>query len=196
MGTGSKSVAVAPPTAWRSVGAMLVVLFAMASAMLLGLGASPAQAHGGPIEGQIAQDGEGGIYVSFSYVEDSHPVEALVVATVEGRSASGEVLDPVALVSASQGSGIWGTPPGTFPEGEWEVTVRVTEPIAYETSAPLEIVMADVVADDHVAPAAQSDGGAGAAFSSWLGLGLGGAAVVAVVVLVALIVLRRSRVSV
>lgn len=175
---------------------MLVVLLAMLSAMLLGLGAGPAQAHGGPIEGQIAQDGEGGVYVSFNYVEDSHPVEALLVGTVEGRSASGEVLDPVALVSASQGSGIWGTPPGTFPEGEWEVTVRITEPIAYETSAPLEIVMADVVADEHVAPAAQADAATGVEFSSWLGLGLGAAAVVAVVVLVALMVLRRSRVSV
>jgi hypothetical protein len=172
---------------------MLVVLLAMLSAMLFGFGAGTAHAHGGPIEGQIAQDGEGGIYVSFSYVEDSHPVEALLVATVEGRSASGEVLEPVALVSASQGSGIWGTPPGTFPEGEWDVTVRVTDPIAYETSAPLEIVMADVVADDHVASAAQADGATG--FSPWLGLGLGGVAVVAVVVLVTLMVLRRSRVS-
>lgn len=174
---------------------MLIVLLAMLSAMLFGLCASPAHAHGGPIEGQIAQDGEGGIYVSFSYVEDSHPVEALLVATVEGRSAGGEVLDPVALVSASQGSGIWGTPPGTFPEGEWEVTVRVTDPIAYETSAPLEIVMADVVADDHVASAVQADGATEAELGPWLGLGLGVAAVAAVIVLVALLLFRRSRVS-
>ncbi|WP_157421529.1 hypothetical protein [Agromyces sp. Leaf222] len=187
---------IAATVARRRAWAMLVALLAMLSALLLGLGAAPAQAHGGPIEGQIAQDGEGGIYVSFVYAKDSHPVEALITATVEGRSATGELLEPVPLVSASQGSGIWGVPAGTFPEGSWDVTVRVTDPIAYETSAPLEIVMVDVVAEDYVAPAAAvADGAPVEEFGSWFGVGLGVAAVAVVVVVGALLVFRRSRVS-
>ncbi|WP_157415919.1 hypothetical protein [Agromyces allii] len=179
----------------RRAAAMLVAVLVMLFAQLFVLGAGPARAHGGPFEGQIAQDGEGGVYVSFAYTEDGHPVEALLVGTVEGRSAAGEVLDPVPLVSASQGSGIWGVPAGTFPEGEWDITVTVTDPVAYETSAPIEIVMAEVVAEDYVAPAAAaSDVAPAAEFGSWFAVGLGVAAVAAVLVVGALL-FRRSRVS-
>ncbi|WP_395242701.1 hypothetical protein ACGGZK_10995 [Agromyces sp. MMS24-K17] len=189
------STMIATGASHRRAGAMLVLLLALCSAFLLVLGVAPARAHGGPIEAQIAQDGEGGVYVTFAYAEDGHPVEALLVATVEGRSAEGEVLEPVPLVSGSQGSGIWGTPPGTFPEGSWDITVRVTDPVAYETSALLEITMADVVADDYVDPAAVTATAPVEDAGSWLGVaGLGVAAVAALAVIGALL-FRRSRVA-
>ncbi|MFF2370932.1 hypothetical protein [Agromyces sp. NPDC058110] len=192
---GSAMIATTAPR--RRAAALVAAVLAMLFAQLFVLGVGPASAHGGPFEGQIAQDGEGGVYVTFAYTEDGHPVEALLTGTVEGRSATGEVLEPVPLVSASQGSGIWGVPAGTFPEGEWDITVKVSEPAPYETSAPIEIVMADVVAEDYVAPAAAGavDAAPAAEFGSWVAVGLGAAAVAAVLVVGALL-FRRSRVSV
>ena len=104
------------------------------------------------------------------------------------------MLGPIPLSSGSQGSGIWGTPAGTFPEGSWDITVRVTDPVAYETSALLEITMADVVAEDYVDPAAITGASAPVEDTgSWLGVaGLGVAAVAAVAVIGALL-FRRSR---
>jgi hypothetical protein len=193
----------APASASRShlfsAAAALAVLLLT---VLLVLTAAPAHAHGGDIDAQLGQDGEGGVYVSFAYVEDGHPVEALVTATVEGRSAAGETVGPLALSSASQGVGIWQTEPGAFGEGQWELIVRVSDPVAFEKSFPTEIVLAEVVADDHAEGDADGAGegdaapAAAEAVDGPDGLVLAGGAVVllAVVAGIAAALLRARRV--
>ncbi|MFD4960947.1 hypothetical protein [Microbacterium sp. NPDC058389] len=188
----------APASASRShLAATAAALAALLLAALLVLVASPARAHGGDIDAQLGQDGEGGVYVSFAYVEDGHPVEALVAATVEGRSSTGETVGPIALSSASQGVGIWQAEPGAFGEGQWELIVRVTDPVVFEKSFPTDVVLADVVVDEHADEAAGDAAPVAAETASGPdGLLLAGGVVVAVAVAagVAAALLRARRV--
>lgn len=184
----------------RTVRGLLSVLFAaVLAAALVAIGA-PASAHGGPINAEVSQDGVGGVYVSFFYVKDAHPVEALVEATVEGRSSSGEVVGPVPLSSASQGVGIWETEPGTFSAGLWELTVKVAAPAPYVETVELEIALADVVDEDDEAAASGPSPAAASAdpvagVGQWWPLALGIGVVVAAG-LVVVLVARRGRTSV
>ncbi|TQJ30705.1 hypothetical protein [Microbacterium sp. SLBN-146] len=173
--------------------AAVAIMIAVATAFAFVLSAAPAQAHHGKIDAQVAHDGLGGVYVTFIYIEDGHPVDALLTATVEGRSSSGEVVEPIALSSASQGVGIWETPAGSFPAGQWEITVRITDPVAFEKSMPIEISVADVVEDDHDEPAASDALSAPTASATtpgdpgmgvWLGVGIGAVVATAIVVAV------------
>jgi len=187
----------APASASRShLVSTAAALAALLLAVLLVLVASPARAHGGDIDAQLGQDGEGGVYVSFAYVEDGHPVEALVAATVEGRSSTGETVGPIALSSASQGVGIWQTDPGAFGEGQWELIVRVTDPVVFEKSFPTDIVLADVVADEHADEPVDAAPVAAETAAGPDGLLLAGGAVVVVAVAagVAAALLRARRV--
>lgn len=179
--------------------AVLAIMIAIATAFAFVIGASPAHAHHGEIDAQIAQDGLGGVYVSFLYIEDGHPVDALLTATVEGRSSTGEIVEPISLSSASQGVGIWETPTGAFPAGQWEITVRITDPVTFNKTMPVEISVADVVEDDHddaaapdtLSASAENDGtSADAGMGVWVGVGIG-VVVVAISVVAALRISRK-----
>ena len=186
-------------TARHRLTAALAAVFTLALALVLAFGAAPARAHGGGMDAQIGQDGVGGVYVSFAYVEDGHPVEALLDASVEGLSATGEIVGPIPLTSASQGVGIWETPAGAFGAGQWELTVRVTGPESFEKKVPIEIVMADVVEDEHgesgssdvSAAGPESTAALAEGFGTALPVGVGIALVVAATITVVLIVRRR-----
>jgi hypothetical protein len=190
----------ASASALASARRLLAVLAVLLTAALV-LIAPPAHAHGGPIDSEVSQDGLGGVYVSFFHTEDGHPVEGLLDATVEGRSADGTVIGPLPLTSASQGVGIWETAAEAFPEGAWQLTVRVADP-QFEETVDIEIAMADVVEDaEHgdsagsgdaaAAASGQSGESSGEAIPWWpLAVGLG---VIALAAGVAALIVRRRR---
>lgn len=197
----------ASPSVLRSARRLLVVFAALLTAALVAVG-SPASAHGGPINVEVSQDGLGGVYVFFFYEEDAHPIQAILAATVEGRSSTGEVVAPIPLSSASQGVGIWETAPGAFAPGQWEITVKISDPTLYEETVAMQITLADVVDDDEIAAANSAANAASTAESSaaastdpvamvgqWWPLALG-VGVIVIAGIVVVLVARRGRASV
>ncbi|NYF11705.1 hypothetical protein HDC94_002912 [Leifsonia sp. AK011] len=158
---------------------------ALTAGLLLTLGtAVPATAHEGPIELEFDQDGRGGVTLLARYVEDGHPVTEIIDPVATAIAADGSSLDPVKLVSAPEGQGVWVSPEPFLEPGFWTVTVTVTTPSPASSTVNMEVV----VSDD--APPASTDdtGDAG-----WLLWAAGGASVVLIGLLVALLVVRSRR---
>lgn len=158
---------------------------ALAAGLLLTLGtAAPAAAHEGPIELEFDQDGRGGVTLLARYVEDGHPVTEIIDPVATAIAADGSELDPVKLVSAPEGQGVWVSPEPFLEPGFWTVTVTVTTPSAASSTVNMEVV----VSDD--APPAPTNGAGDAA---WLFWAAGAAGVVLIALVVALLVVRSRR---
>jgi hypothetical protein len=107
---------------------LVVVAVGFLAAVLLG--ATPAWAHGGPIQLDIRSDGGQGITASVTYVKDGHAVPGEVRMTYTAVSSTdGEVVGPVAMRASTEGQAFYqGQEP--LPLGEWTVTVTATHPSA------------------------------------------------------------------
>lgn len=158
---------------------------ALAAGLLLTLGtAAPATAHEGPIELEFDQDGAGGVTLLARYIGDGHPVTEIIDPVATAIAADGSELEPVRLVSAPEGQGVWVSPEPFLEPGFWTVTVTVTTPSAASSTVNME-----VVASDDAPPASAT----GASAAGWLFWAAGGAGVVLIALVVALLVVRSRR---
>ena len=148
---------------------------------------SPASAHGGDMELQLSQDGTGLIQVAAKYIEDGHPVVAVINPEMTAVAADGSLVGPVAMVSAPEGEGFWVAEGAPLTAGDWTVTVRVTDPVAAEVTQDVAVVIAD-----QTPPDTATEGGATDAVRPIL-LAAGAAALVAIALTIAVFVVRRSR---
>ncbi|MFI7675899.1 hypothetical protein [Actinophytocola sp. NPDC049390] len=107
----------------------LVVVAATLLAAVL-LGATPAWAHGGPIQLDVRGDGGQGVTASVTYVKDGHAVPGEVRMTYTAVSSTdGTVVGPVAMRAAAEGQAFYQAQE-PLPLGEWTVTVTATHPSA------------------------------------------------------------------
>jgi hypothetical protein len=127
---------------------------------ILFFSAGAAHAHGGAYQLAIASDGAGGVVVSASYTEDQHPVGGIIDPVATAVAADGRTVGPIALISSSEGEGLWVSVDPFIPVGDWNVTVVTTIP------EPVTATVAISVAPLPAAPAAPtpsvSSGGAAA----------------------------------
>lgn len=116
--------------------ALIVLLAALAAVT-----ASPtrALAHGGEYDLTIAPDGLGGISVIGVYVEDGHPVDAVMDPVATAVDEDGRSAGPVSLVSSSEGEGVWVTEEPFLSDGVWTVTVTTTTPLEVTATAAFEV---------------------------------------------------------
>ena len=125
--------------------------------------AVPAAADGGGIALQVSQDGLGGVYVSATYEEDGHPVDALIDPVLRASSPGSADVGPIELVSSGQGVGIWTTPGPVHTEGAWTITVATTVPIDATVTTELTIAVVDppveALADGIAEPGPEASGG-------------------------------------
>ena len=158
---------------------------ALAAGLLLAVGmAAPATAHEGPIQLEFDQDGAGGITVLARYLEDGHPVTEIIDPVATAIAADGTGIEPVRLVSAPEGQGVWVSPEPFLTPGFWTVTVTVTTPTAASATVNMEVVQSDD------APPSTETTNAG---PGWLIWAVGAAALIFVALLVALLVVRSRR---
>lgn len=162
------------------------------SLILLLIGVSTASAHGGPYELQVTSDGAGGITVAATYTEDGHTVQSIMNPVATATSKDGKEAGPIALISSSEGRGLWVSPEAFSTEGEWAVTVTTTTP--QEATATTDFVVAPLAAPVAPEALAAADNGVSAATSepaspasmwSWIlgGLVVAGAAIAGTVTL-------------
>ncbi|TDV57330.1 hypothetical protein [Actinophytocola oryzae] len=106
----------------------LTLLVAVVATVLLG--ASPAWAHGGPIDLDVRSDGGQGITVTAVYLRDHHyvPVEVVMTYTAVDRSGK-KTIGPVRLRASSEGQSFY-VSEKPLPLGDWTVTVTSTSPSA------------------------------------------------------------------
>lgn len=158
---------------------------ALAAGLLLALGATtPASAHSGPIQLEFDQDGAGGVTLLARYVEDGHAVTEIIDPVATAIAADGTAIEPVRLVSAPEGQGVWVSPEPFLEPGFWTVTVTVTTPSAATATVNMEVV----TSDDAPPTSATAEAGPG-----WLIWTAGAAALIFVALLVALLVVRSRR---
>lgn len=139
---------------------------AVAAGLALAVSGAPlvASAHGGGIALQVSQDGLGGVYISATYNEDGHAVDALMDPVLTASSVGAADVGPIELVSGGQGVGIWTTPGPVLTDGAWTITVVVTKPVATTVTTDLQITVVEAPIEasaDGVAEPTQeaSDGG-------------------------------------
>jgi hypothetical protein len=158
---------------------LLVVLVLASGGMLM---ASPAWAHGGPVDVEVHGDGGQGLTVVATYKNDRHPVDDRALdLSFTAASAEGRTLGPVKLVASREGRGVYvsGTP---LPAGHWTVTVTLAQPHQTYPGVPVD---SRVLAT----PPARSGGGSNLA----LVLGIGGAVIVLGGAVTVGLILRRPR---
>lgn len=151
--------------------------------------ASPtrALAHGGEYDLTIAPDGLGGISVIGVYVEDGHPVDAVMDPVATAVDEDGRSAGPVSLVSSSEGEGVWVTEEPFLGDGAWTVTVTTTTPLEVTATAAFEVAPLDAP----IEPATEQPAEPANAASTWLWVA--GAVAVTVAIAVALLVWRGVR---
>jgi hypothetical protein len=107
---------------------LLVVAATLLAAVLLG--ATPAQAHGGPIQLDVRSDGGQSVTATATYVRDGHAVLGEVRMTYTAVSSSdGKVVGPVQLRASAEGQAFYQAK-DPLPLGDWTVTVTATHPSA------------------------------------------------------------------
>ncbi len=107
---------------------LLVVAATLLAAVLLG--ATPAWAHGGPIQLDVRSDGGRGVTATVTYVRDGHAVPGEVRMTFTAVSSSdGEVVGPVQMRASAEGQAFYQAK-DQLPLGDWTVTVTATHPSA------------------------------------------------------------------
>ena len=165
----------------------LVSLIALLAAFAA-VSASPtrALAHGGEYDLTIAPDGVGGISVIGIYVEDGHPVDAVMDPVATAVDEDGRTAGPVSLVSSSEGEGVWVTEEPFLGDGGWTVTVTTTTPLAVTATAAFEVAPLDAP----IEPATEQPAEPANAASTWMWVA--GAVAVAAAVLAAAILARRG----
>ncbi|WP_062072344.1 LPXTG cell wall anchor domain-containing protein [Demequina sediminicola] len=138
----------------RRFGASVVALVAFMVWAVVG--AMPAAAHGGPYELSVGSDAAGGVIVSADYVQDGHRVEEIMDPVVTAESSTGDTVGPIALISSSQGQGLWVSPEPFLDPGTWTVTVVTTTPDEAETTVTMEVEELEEApsAEPSVAPSA------------------------------------------
>lgn len=181
------------------VTAMLIALIALASGLM---SATTAAAHGGPFELHVSSDGAGGIAVYATYTEDGHIVTEIMNPVAEATRADGDRVEPVALISSPEGEGRWVSEEPFLGNGDWTVTVTVTEP--GEATATVEFTVAPLEAPIEPKPiepkssASSSASPATTADQGGFAIPVGAiiaivAGLVAVAVLTVVLVMRRNR---
>ncbi|UDF12430.1 hypothetical protein LH407_09690 [Antiquaquibacter oligotrophicus] len=161
--------------------AALAVLLAF-TASVLGV-ASAAQAHGGPIELTVGDDGTGIIMMTATYIDDGHQVEDIIEATATAVSPTGEQVGPLQLFSGDLGPFTWSTRE-PLAEGQWEVTVTTTAPADATITTPMTI--------QYVTDTSGPAGGQGID-TTLLYVGIGVAALVLIVLIVLIVLRLRAR---
>jgi hypothetical protein len=105
----------------------LTLVVAVVAAVLLG--ASPAWAHGGPIELDVRSDGGQGITATAIYLRDHHFVELEVKMTYTAVNKDGKTIGPLPLKASAEGQSFY-VSKDPLPTGEWTVTVTSSSPSA------------------------------------------------------------------
>jgi hypothetical protein len=157
-----------------------IVVLALAFGAMLA--ATPAWAHGGPVDVEVHGDGGQGLNVRATYRNDKHPVsDHTLDLSVTAVSSDGTTMGPVRLVAANEGQGLYesGTP---LPAGHWTVTVTVAQPYQVYPSVPVD---SRVLATPQARAATVSN--------LALFLGIGGGVIVLGCAVAAWLVLRRPR---
>jgi hypothetical protein len=158
---------------------LLVVLVLASGGMLM---ASPAWAHGGPVDVEIRGDGGQGLTALATYHNDKHPVnDRGLDLTFTAVSSEGRTLGPERLVASNEGQGLYlsNTP---LPAGHWTVTVTLAQPHQTYPGVPV---------DSRVLATPPARGGGGSNLA--LVLGLGGAVIVLGCAVTVGLILRRPR---
>jgi hypothetical protein len=174
----------------RSASMLLVGFLVVAAGAMLGAG--PASAHGGPIQLNVASDAAGGIIVGAIYTEDEHVVTEIMDLVATAVSSTGEEVGPIALMSASEGIGLWESPEPFMSEGDWTVTVTTSSPSSATVSVPISVrPIADAVvpgaAQESAAPL-EATPASGLSVLLWI---IAGAVVFAVLLGMAITIRRR-----
>ena len=113
----------------------IIVLALAFGGMLM---ATPAWAHGGPVDVEVHGDGGQGLAVLATYNNDRHPVnDHALDLSFTAVSSEGRTLGPVKLVASGEGQGLYvsGTP---LPAGRWTVTVTLAQPYRTYPGVPVD----------------------------------------------------------
>ncbi len=184
----------------RLSGVFAAVLAAILIALGVFGGATAASAHGGPFQLSVVPDGAGGVTVTAVYAEDGHPVSEIIDPVATAVAPDGSTVGPVALISSSEGEGIWVSSAPFLPVGQWAVTVSTTVPEAVSTTVDVTVaeLAPPVQPGETIAPVAEREAAAVAPTASggvspltvalWIAAG-----VVALVVMAAVVWRLRGR---
>lgn len=89
--------------------------------------ATPAWAHGGPIQLDVRGDGGQGVTATATYIRDGHAVSEEVKLSYTAVSTAGDTVGPVDMVASAEGQSFY-VSKKPLPLGDWTVTVNAVKP--------------------------------------------------------------------
>ena len=164
-----------------------VLLAALALVPMLLMAATPAAAHDGKLNLQVAGDGATGVTIQASYA-DGHQLETLVRLVLTATADDGSTVGPIQLNPSGEGQGFYTTGPILKP-GRWQVTVSAPAPNPAEVVVTVEAKAAQTAPKPSGTPVALPLDSSTPDVIWWVGIGL----LVAAIGTVALLVRTRNR---